>query len=302
MGRKVLVGTANGLHSVNGGRDVQLPGHQVRSLIRSDSDQWATVDEGQVWQAGDGGEWRRVASIDTLRANCILMTTSGPLVGTSQARLFALRGETIGLVSSFDEAPGRDKWHTPWGGPPDVRSMSATPAGTLFVNVHVGGVVRSADGGESWEPTIGIDSDVHQVLFEANSGVVLAATARGLAVSTDSGESWSFEVDGLHGTYLRAVAVANETVLVTASTGPYTDRAAVYRKRLDVREPFQRCSLGLPQWFPENIDTHCLAASGPWVAFGTSDGRVFLSSDEGGAWTEAANDLPPARCVALADE
>ena len=160
--------------------------------------------------------------------------------------------------------------------------------------------MRSGDGGRSWEPTIDIHSDVHQVLSHPDSGLVLGATARGLAVSADEGQTWRFDAEGLHGAYLRAVAVAGGTVLVTASTGPRTDRAAVYRRRLDDTGPFQQCRAGLPEWFPDNIDTHCLAASASDVALGTSDGSVYASSDEGQSWSALGSGLPPVRCVALA--
>ncbi|HEX2031316.1 MAG TPA: hypothetical protein VHL78_07960, partial [Actinomycetota bacterium] len=189
------------------------------------------------------------------------------------------------------------RWHTPWRGPPDTRSLSAGPDGTLYANVHVGGILRSQDG-ESWTPTIDIDADVHQVLAHPDRpDTVLAACAWGLAVSRDRGATWSIEYDGLHGRYCRAVAVAGDAVLVSASTGPFTDRAAVYRRALDADRPFERCSDGLPEWFPANIDSHCLAASGDTVAFGTGDGRVFRSDDRGRIWEEAASGLPPVRAV-----
>ena len=96
------------------------------------------------------------------------------------------------------------------------------------------------------------------------------------------------------------MAVANETVLVGASTGPYTERAAIYRKPLKSSGPFQRCNGELPEWFSDNVDTSCLAASGPWVAAGSSDGVVFLSPDEGESWDLVADGLPSVRCVELA--
>ena len=299
MQQEVVVGTTGGLHQPGGDKDILLSGHEVTALARDASDWWAILDRREVWHSSAGGEWGRVASLETMRANCLLPAAAGPIVGASEARLFTLRDRTLEPLPSFDEAPGRNQWHTPWGGPPDVRSMSADPSGTLFVNVHVGGVVRSADGGKTWEPTIDISSDVHQVLFDPGSGLLLAASALGLADSANGGQSWLFDTDGLHGNYLRAVAVAGATVLVSASTGPSTDRAAVYRKPLDGGEPFHICQQGLPEWFSDNIDTSCLTASGSRAAFGTSDGMVFVSSDEGQSWTKVAEGLPPVRCVAL---
>jgi len=131
---------------------------------------------------------------------------------------------------------------------------------------------------------------------------LLAAAGVGLATSSDGGKSWQFDTEGLHGTYLRAVAVAGGTVLVTASTGPRTKHAAVYRKALDGNKNFERCQSGLPDWFSANIDTFCLTASGSRVAFGTSEGSAFVSSDEGQSWTVAAQDLPPVKSVALSPD
>jgi len=194
---------------------------------------------------------------------------------------------------------GREEWHNPDGSPPDARSLSADPSGAVYVNVHVGGVVRSTDGGRSWTPTIDVHADVHQVLYEPGARLVLAAAARGLAVSDNRGETWRFDTAGLHGHYLRAVAVAGRTVLITASTGPFTPRAAVYRKPLAGNTPFERCCEGLPEWFANNINTFCLTAADSWVALGTTTGEVYLSSDKGQHWSVAAEGLPPVRCVAL---
>jgi hypothetical protein len=74
----------------------------------------------------------------------------------------------------------------------------------------------------------------------------------------------------------------------------------VYRRALDGREPFERCTAGLPEWFPSNIDTHCLAASGSSAGFGTSEGEVFVSEDEGRTWERVVGDLPAVGCLLVA--
>jgi hypothetical protein len=55
----------------------------------------------------------------------------------------------------------------------------------------------------------------------------------------------------------------------------------------------------LPEWFDDNIDTYCLDAlpDGSFAAFGTSDGRVYGSTDQGATWDERASGLPPVRRI-----
>ncbi len=301
MEQSIMVGTKEGLHLLGGDDGPNLlADHEVTALARSGSGWMAIVDGAEAWRSDDGGEWSEVAELDGFRANCILPTdSSGAFIGTSEAHLFELRGGGFLQMESFDQAPDRETWFTPWGGPPDVRSLSASPSGGVYANVHVGGVLRSPDGGASWLPTLDIDADVHQVLFDQGSGLLLAASARGLGVSEDTGESWRFDTEGLHGKYLRAVAVAGDVLLLTASTGHASSQAAVYRRPVASDGAFQRCTEGLPEWFPSNIDTYCLATSGPVVAFGTSQGSVFISKDAGVSWSQAADGLPAIRCVAL---
>lgn len=155
---------------------------------------------------------------------------------------------------AFDRAPTKDQWYTPWGGPPEVRSWSvARDTGALYVNVHVGGILRSTDGGQSWDPTLDLDHDVHEVVA-IGGGVVLAACGDGgLAVSGDGGSTWRFVVEGLRATYCRAVAVSDDgsTVLLSASRGPGGQESAVYRRPLDAADdvPFE-----LVAEFDGNVD------------------------------------------------
>ncbi|MGH2725260.1 MAG: WD40/YVTN/BNR-like repeat-containing protein [Actinomycetota bacterium] len=271
----------------------------VTALAAGPDGLWAIVSDDAVWRSA-GEQWRPVAEVRNHRARCVLPVEEGALVGTSEAHLFLVRDGTIGPVAAFDEAPGRDDWYTPWGGPPDTRSLARGGDGALYANVHVGGILRSSDGGDGWEATIDIDADVHQVVTHPDHPrVVLAACARGLAGSEDGGATWVVETQGLHATYCRAVAVAGESVLVTASTGPFTDRAAVYRVPFAGLPGFERCTNGLPEWFGSNIDSHCLAAAGGLAALGTEDGSVFRSDDEGRTWEMAAEGLPPVRAVAV---
>jgi hypothetical protein len=291
---EILVGTAAGLEAVAGeSGQVSKP---IVALAAGGDARWALVGHGDLLRSDDGA-WERVASLESYRGRCLLPTDEALLVGTSEAHLYRLSRDALELADGFENVGGREDWYTPWGGPPDTRSMAVDPAGTVFVNVHVGGIVRTRDG-TTWEPTIDIDADVHQVAT-APDGAVLAACARGLATSGDGGDTWEISDDGLHGSYCRAVAVAADSVMVTASTGPFSEQAALYRRSLHGGEPFERCGGGLPESFPSNIDTHCLDARESLVAFGTDQGEVWVSEDEGRTWKRAAEKLPAVTSVLI---
>jgi len=271
--------------------DVAHEARPVTALGRMRDEVWGVLDAAELWHLASNG-WSHVADLDDgLRATCVVGIGTDVLVGSSEARLFRLAGETLDPVDAFDVAPGRETWYTPWGGPPDTRSI-ANWSDDEYVNVHVGGILRTEDRGDTWTPTVDIDADVHQVTTA--EGSVLAACAGGLAVSTDRGAAWTYRTDGLDARYSRAVAVCGDAVLVSASDGPRGGNAAVYRGSLD-HGTFERCADGLPASFDDNIDTYCLDAfpDGSFAAFGTTEGTVYGSTDQGGTWGELASGLRP---------
>ncbi len=302
MTSKILVGTREGLWWLEGDQALAveaLTGKSLTALAVDGPREWAIVDGRALWEGVDS-VWRERATIEGPAATCVAATPVGLLIGTEEAHLLRWDGGTLAPVESFEAIEGRDAWYTPWGDPADVRSISAAGDGVLYVNVHVGGVVRSCDGSRTWTPTVDIESDVHQVLAHPRrSEIVLAAAAEGFGVSRDAGGSWRFLTAGMHAHYLRAVAVSDDTVLVSASSGPGGRRAALYRARLDEEAGFERCTDGLPSWFGDNVDTGCLAAVGALVVCGTEDGRVFRSIDGGGRWDLVTKGLPPITSVVL---
>jgi hypothetical protein len=221
----LLTGTDDGLFRIDAAPERIAEG-PIAALCADGSTVWAVVDDTQLWQGEARGGFRLVTAAPMeLRS---LVASGGELfIGTAGARLLRLDDDHFDEVDGFREVPGREDWHTPWGGPPDTRSLAAAADGTLYANVHVGGIPRSTDAGETWQPTIDVDADVHQVFAVAD--LVLAATAGGLAVSGDRGSTWQWRDEGLHAEYARAVAVADDTVLVSTSQGPFGGRAAIYR-------------------------------------------------------------------------
>jgi hypothetical protein len=314
----LLVGTDQGLHEIalgGGGERPQigeprLRGRRISGLAVGRTPGLALIDDREIWRLDP--EPAPVASIQRRRATCLLALNGGALVGTAEAHLYRLPDPSPSGVASndgalepietFDRVEGRDSWYTPWGAPADTRSLAIAADGTWYANVHVGGIPASRDEGRTWRPTIEVDADVHQVVAHPErADVVAAACARGLALSTDGGRTWRYETDGLEAVYARAVAFTEGFLLMSTSRGPGGGRAAVYR-RPQAGGAFKRCTEGLPGWFRANIDTHCLAALGKRAVFGTDDGRLYLSADEGRSWSLVAEGLASVRCIAFWSE
>jgi hypothetical protein len=296
-----LIGTTEGLHELGEREATTFAGRAVTALAAAEGPEvWALLEGRTLVRREGSGPWQELGALPGPDGGtCLAATPAGLLVGTTGAGLWRWTDGGPVRVESFDRMPGRDAWYTPWGDPPDARSIAADAGGPLYVNVHVGGVARSTDGGASWLPTIDVDADVHQVVaHETCAGYVFAAAAEGLWVSADGGDSWATQTEGLHARYCRAVALTGDAVLVSASTGPGGRRAALYRRDL-AGDRFERCRDGLPEWFGDNLDTHCLAAAGREVVLGTESGVVHASTDGGRTFSILAKGLPPVRAVVL---
>lgn len=297
----IAVGTAEGLYGLGSLEKTLLAGHRIDALARREDVWWVLTDGSDVWSLPDGSTPSRVGAVDEVQLNCILPRVGELLVGAEAAQLFhlPLDGGAMAPDEAFASAPGRDDWYTPWGGPPDVRTLAADVDGTVYLNVHVGGILRHRSSEPTWLDTMDIHADVHEVIAHPErAGTALAATARGLAVTSDGADTWSFHTDGLHASYCRAVAVTGERVFVSASRSNRGQEAAVYRTDLS-GAVLERLDKGLPEWFSNNVNTGCLQAVGELVVAGDPNGTVYRSADAGEAWSIVAEDLPPVRCIAV---
>ncbi|HUH06211.1 MAG TPA: hypothetical protein VML96_00255 [Egibacteraceae bacterium] len=294
----VLVGTDRGLQAFGGAGGALLDGREVVDVAAEKDRFIALVEPGMVLAGAPPDEdWELVAQRPVGGLTCLLPTRAGLLIGGDGAHLFRAEGQQIQRITAFDEVEGRDAWYTPWRGPPAVRSLAEAPDGALLANVHVGGILRSSDGGQSWEPTIDIDRDVHQVAVAPAGDVLAACGVGGLGISDDAGRSWTFQAEGLDGEYCRAVAVTDRAILVTASAGPFAQDGALYRRALD-GGPLERVRRDLPERAGGNIDTGWLAAAGADAAVALPDGSVFGSEDGGDSWSRLGQVGRP-RAVAL---
>jgi hypothetical protein len=286
----LLIGTAAGAFGFDGTVEPLIEGTRINHLVADDASWWAADGKGRIHRDG-----KVIADMpDKATPLCIQPTAETVWIGADEARLFGLEKGEIAEDEFFREAPGRDDWYTPWGAPADVRSMTVDADHTLYINIHVGGIIRYDDTG--LVPTLDISADVHQVSAHPNQqGAVFAATAWGLA-QTHNGHDFEFRTDGLHSNYCRAVAVLEDRLLVSASTGPRTNRGRLYSGELWEGQ-LHHVSTGLPEWFEDNLNTHCLVARGDVVHAGLGD-TVWRSEDRGESWETLVSDLPTVTCLA----
>jgi len=284
----LLIGTNSGAATVDG--ESLIEDVKVNHIAWVSGSWWAVDSRGRIHRDG-----HVVATLPPdVVAHCIRPTDQTTWIGADRARLFGLDSDGLAEDEFFANAPGRESWYTPWGAPADVRSMAVDADHTLYVNVHVGGVLRYDNTGVV--PTIDIDADVHQVATHpSQQGAVFAACAYGLAVS-HNGHDFETRSDGLHARYCRAVVVLEDSVVVSASTGPRTKRARLYRGDL-WSGGFEPLTTGLPEWFDSNLDTHCLVARDDGLFAGLGD-TVWRSDDGGDTWEVAGSGLSQIRCLA----
>ena len=193
----ILVATwDDGLFSVTGKMVRQeLAGQSVRSLVADGHGRVLAIVGGHsLCRRSSDGEWTEIAKSE-FELSCCVPIGNVVFVGTDDARI--LRVDPDGAqqcLTGFDSVAGRDTWYAGsaivdgkrMGPPLGIRSMAATCDGAvLLANVHVGGIPRSTDAGLTWQPTIDIDSDVHQVCAHpSRPDIVIAAAAVGLCVSS----------------------------------------------------------------------------------------------------------------------
>ena len=297
----LLVGTSDGVVPFTDGvaGSTELPGRQVFHLARARDSWWAVADDHTVVERDRDGTWRDVATAE-VELTCVLPRPRGATCGTRDGRLLRLHEGRWAPIEAFDAVEGRETWHAVGSAEPYVRSLTATADdGALLANVHVGGIPRSGNGGASWKPTIDPDADVHQVRAHPDDPrLVLAPAAVGLAVSRDAGMSWEVVTDGLHATYLRAVAFTSGRALVSASDGPFTSQGALYAFDTTNGAGLDRVTDGLPEWLAGNVDTNNLDAHGVACAFADSE-SIYTSDDAGRSWSQVASDLGSVRGVSV---
>jgi hypothetical protein len=308
----ILVATwDDGLYVVSGdGRTQEMANRQVRGLAPDGrGGAIAVVGQHSLRRRAASGEWVTVAESDYPLSCCVAVRDT-IYVGTDDARMLRLRdGGVLDPLEGFDRVAGRDTWFAGSAivdgqrvGPPlGIRSVAANANGSvLFANVHVGGIPRSVDGGRTWQPTIEIHSDVHEVRgHPSDPDLIAAASAVGLCVSRDAGATWTIERDGLHAPHCSGVAFSGDEIFVSASVDPFVAQGRVYRRPVRTDGELVAVKDGMPEWTEGKVDTGCIATTGSMIAMADRGGNLYLSTEFGRAWSRVNSGLPAPSGVLL---
>ena len=279
---------------------------------------YRTLDGGAAWdQIGGAIPHKRVLSVAISPVDRV-DGRSVVYVGTEPSALFRSEddGRTWQAFPALGEVPSAPTWSfppRPWTH--HVRWIAPHPTNpdTLFVGIELGGVLRTRDGGRTWEDRKpGAHLDAHALLTHpAAPDRVYEAAGDGVALSEDAGTSWRAVDAGMDRHYawgLAADAADPDLWYVSASHGPRqahrgdgNAQAVLYRKRADA--PWQALGgdgRGLPQPLPFMPYALLALRDRPGVLLaGMQNGDLFLTEDAGDNWRRLRTDLP--RLLALSE-
>jgi hypothetical protein len=266
---------------------------------------WRSENGGDSWErAGAGIEQPSIISVavsPTERADDYGVV----FAGTEPSALYRSEdgGGTWQELRALVQAPSAPTW-----GLPDqpsishVRWIALDPlvAGRLFVAIEAGALLRSQDGGQTWEDRKpGGPLDTHTLVMSrlapnrlyAAAGDGFVIPGHGFFESEDGGQTWYRPDEGLQHHYLWSVAAdpADPATLVTSAAhgpeqahNPQSAESTLYRR--SGNDPWQRVQDGFPE--PQGLLIAVLAThkAEPGVFYAANNKGIFRSANAGSSW------------------
>ena len=268
---------------------------------------WRSTDAGASWvHVGEGITHEKVMSV-TVSTTERIGGSGVVYAGTEPSAIFRSedRGSTWRELAALRQLPSAPTWSfppRPWTS--HIRWITSDPLvpGRIFAAAEAGALVRSLDGGETWEDRKPDGPfDTHTLLMHrlapnrlysaAGDGFMRPGT--GFVQSDDGGDTWFRPDDGLGYHYLWSVAADPAdpgTLVISAAPGPQeahnpmNAESAIYRRSGGGQ--WQQVREGLPA--PRGMLASVLVANEaePGVFYAGNNKGVFRSADAGSTWKE----------------
>ncbi|MBX6342602.1 MAG: hypothetical protein IRY97_09105, partial [Thermomicrobiaceae bacterium] len=232
-----------------------------------------TFDAGLLRSRDGGATWERVGE-GTLHPRVLSVAISPSdrvggrgvvLAGTEPSALFRSEddGATWQELAALRSLPSAPTWSfppRPWTSHVRWIAPSWFDPALLFVGIELGGVMRTTDGGATWEDRKpGSYHDCHALAMHPRAAErVYEAAGGGCALSRDAGATWQPVDEGMDRHYVWGLAVDPadpDLWYVSATFGPREAhdaedaRAVLYRRRGD--GPWEPLGGGFPSPSPE---------------------------------------------------
>ncbi|MGH9036882.1 MAG: VPS10 domain-containing protein [Acidimicrobiia bacterium] len=333
----VLVGTVDGVLAVErtDGGDWAVTGRALEGLhvsslmgVATSGSTFAGIHGGGLYRSRDGGRTWAPAAAGLIHEHVFSLAgderDGGAVLyaGTEPANVFRSRddGDSWELLPAVRAVPGSDDWNFP--APPfvaHVKHVTADPRDpdVLYVCVEQGALLKSTDGGATFEELFFEDAgchlnkDTHRIVFHpADPDQLWLDGGDGIFRSADAGRTWTRvatpEMRIGYPDHLFVDPSDPDTVFVSGGGTPPN----IWRQTGDARSTIA-CSRdggrtwaplggGLPDSLAGNIEAVTMVTwpGGYGFLAGTTDGEVFMSAERGQAWSLVASGLPAvSKCV-----
>jgi photosystem II stability/assembly factor-like uncharacterized protein len=259
-----------------------------------------TSDDG-LFKSSDGGRsWEQLSGVVHPRITSVAVSSVGGTLyaGTEPSSLFVSRdgGGSWRELEGLKNLPSAPTWSfppRPWTSHVRSIALSYKDPNLIVAGIELGGVVRSEDGGESWQDQRpGAYADCHSLSTHAAApNTIYEAAGGGFAQSEDAGDSWAASDEGLERRYVWGLAVDREDsalLYVSAAAGPGwahgrgSSDAAIYRRR-GSGSRWEGVLEHLAE-FPYALVADPERPGGLYAGLG--DGTILRSPDSGTSWDE----------------
>ena len=268
-----------------------------------------TADGGRSWEVRNHGLTEiDVYSLAARRHN----GATRLYLGTEPAHIF--RSDDLGHnwreLPALRSVPSVPKWKFP--APPHIahtKHITFDPYNPqiVYACIEVGALLRSRDGGETWEQIEGVYEDAHRLaVHPQDSNRLYVVTGRGLYVTCDGGatfEQWVSRPSPVAG-YPDGLVIHPRNpqlmFLGAADVGPGTWRKTHYAgakisRSEDGGRTWTMLQNGLPARLQASIEALCLEDWGESTSLfaATTAGDVYASDDAGEHWSHIIGGLAP---------